>query len=49
MLYSKFLLVIYFIYSNVYMSLFSQFIPPSPFPTDNHKSVFYICDSISVT
>ena len=21
------------------MSLFSQFIPPSPFPTDNHKSV----------
>ena len=33
MLYSRFFLVIYFIYSNVYRSiLISQFIPPPPSP-----------------
>ena len=48
MLYSKPLLVIYFIYSSVYISIpISQFIP-SPLPPGSHKFVFYICDSISV-
>ena len=49
MLYSRSLLVIYFMYSSVYMSIpISHFIPPLPFPPDIHKFVFYICDSISV-
>ena len=49
MLYSKFLLVIYFIYSSMYVSAqVSQFIPLSlPFLLGNHKFIFYICDSIS--
>ena len=43
MLYSSSLLVTCFIYSGGYTSLpISQFIP------DNHKLVFYICDSTSV-
>ena len=45
--YSRFILVTYFIYSSVYMSIpITQFIPP--FPSDNHKFVFYICEFISV-
>ena len=48
MLYSRLLLVIYFIYNSVYKSVStSQFIPPT-LPPDNHKFVFYICDSTSV-
>ena len=51
-LYSRFLLVTYFIYNSVYMSIpVSQFIllpTPSPFPFGTRKIVFYICDSVSV-
>ena len=47
-LYSRSLLVIYFIYSSVYMSIpISQFIPP-PLPPSNDEFVFYICESIPV-
>ena len=47
--YGRFLLVIYFMYSNMYMSIpISQSIPAPPFPNSNHKFVFYICDSILV-
>ena len=39
-------LIIYFICSSMHMSIsVSQFISP-PFPSNNHKFVFYICDSI---
>ena len=49
LLYSRSLLVTYFIYSSVYMSIpIFQFIPPSSLPPSNHKIVFYICNSISV-
>ena len=44
-LYSKFLLIIYFIYSSMYIS---QFIPPYPLSPGNPKCVFYICASTSV-
>ena len=48
-LHSRSLLVTYFIHSSVYVSIpISQFIPLPPFPSGNHKFVFYICDSISV-
>ena len=50
-LYSRFLLVIYFIHISVYMSiLISQFIPPPPPPLSPlgvHMFVLYICVSIS--
>ena len=47
-LYNRFSLVIYFIYSSVYMSIpISQFIPTLPSPLVNHKIIFYVCDSIS--
>ena len=53
-LYSKFLLVIYFIHVGVYMSIpISQFIPPPPPPATPlsplgvHTFVLYICVSIS--
>ena len=52
-LYSRFLLLIYFIHISVYMSIpISQFIPPpnSPppaFPLGVHTFVLYICVSIS--
>ena len=44
------LLLVYFMYSSVYMSIpISHFIPLLPhFPPGNHKFVFYIGDSISV-
>ena len=49
MLYSRSLLVIYFIYCRVYVSIpISQFIFPTPFPFGNHKFAFYVCGSISV-
>ena len=41
------LLVIYFLYSRMYLSVsISQFIPPCPLPPRNHKFVFYICNSV---
>ena len=47
-LYIRSLLLIYFIYSSMYMSVpVSQLIPLLPFPLGIHKFVFYICDSIS--
>ena len=53
-LYSRFLLVIYFIHTSVYMSIpTSQFIPPPPPPAPPlsplgvHTFVLYICVSIS--
>ena len=47
-LYNRFSLVIYFIYSSVYRPIpISQFIPTLPSPLVNHKVIFYICDSIS--
>ena len=53
-LYSRFLLVIYFIHISVYMSIpISQFIPPPPppplplSPLGVHTFVLYICVSIS--
>ena len=49
-LYSRFLLVIYFIHISVYMSIpISQFIPPPPplSPLGVHMFVLYICLSIS--
>ena len=49
MLYSGSLLVIYFTYSSVCISIpFSQFIPPAPFLPGNQTFAFYIYDSISV-
>ena len=46
---SRFLLVIYFTHSNVYMSIpIFQFITPSTFSPGNHRFSLYICDSISV-
>ena len=49
MLYSRSLLVIYFIFGSVYMSIpISQLIPPPSLPLGSHKFAFYICDSISV-
>ena len=45
MLYSRFVLVIYFIHSSVYMSIHTIYPSPS-FPPGNHKFVFYICDSV---
>ena len=48
-LYSRFLLVIYFIHIGVHMSIpIFQFIPPHPLAPGNHKVIFYICNSISV-
>ena len=48
-LYSRFLLVIYFIHISVYMSIpISQFFPPPPpSPLGVHIFVLYICVSIS--
>ena len=49
MIYSRFLLVIYFICSRVYMLVpISQFIPLSStcFPFGNHRVVFEICESV---
>ena len=53
-LYSRFLLVIYFIHISVYMSIpISQFIPPPPaphpatYPLGVHTFVLYICVSTS--
>ena len=52
-LYSRFLLVIYFIHISIYMSIpISQFIPPPPTPLPLsshgvHTFVLYICVSIS--
>ena len=47
-LYSRSLLLFYFKYSNVYMSIpNSQFIPLPPLPFGNHKFVFYVCESVS--
>ena len=44
--YSKFPLALYFTYVNLYVStLLSQFIPPSPSPTES-TSVLYVCISI---
>ena len=50
MLYSRSLLVIYFIYSSLNMSIpSSQFILPHlPFSSSNYKFNFYICNSTSV-
>ena len=49
MLYSRFLLILCFIYSNVYMTVqVSQFVPPPPYLLGNHKLVFYIWNSVSV-
>ena len=45
-LYSRFLLVTYFVYSSEYKSIF-QFLSP-PLNSDNNKFVFYICNSVSV-
>ena len=46
-LYSRFLLVIYFVYSRVSMSVpISQFIPRTPFLLGNRKFVFYICCTV---
>ena len=45
--YSRFLLVIYFVYSIVYMSTTIFHFIPSPSPLGNQKYIFYICDSIS--
>ena len=43
-IYNRSLLIIYFIYSSVYMSVpISQFIPP-PFTLHNYMHVFCICD-----
>ena len=48
-LYCSFLLVIYFVYSNVYMSTSaSKFILSPPLPPGNHKFVFCICNSVSL-
>ena len=49
-LYSRPLLVIYFIYSSIYWHIQSQspnFSLFPPFPPGNHKFVFYMYDSIS--
>jgi len=48
-LHSRSLLVIYFIYKSVYMSIpTSQFIPLSLLNPGNPKLIFYICKSVSV-
>ena len=48
-LYSMFLLVFYFMYSGVYMSIpVFPFIPPLPLYSGNHELVFEICNPISV-
>ena len=46
-LYSRSLLVIYFIYS-MYVNPNLSIYPSPPLPPGNHKFVFYICGSISV-
>ena len=47
-LYSRSLLLFYFKYSNMYMSVpNSQFIPLLPLPFGNHKFVFCVCESVS--
>ena len=49
MLYSRSLLVIYFIHSNVHISVpIFQFIPPPSLPSGNHMFLFYICNFICV-
>ena len=48
MLYSRFLLVICFIYSSVYMLIPISRLSLPPSPPGNHKIVFYICNSISI-
>ena len=48
MLYVKFLLVIYFIHSSMYMSIPISIYPSPPLPPGNDKFVFYICNSISI-
>ena len=46
-LYIRFLLAIYFIYSSAYMSIpISQLIPP-PYPLGIHMFILYVCVSIS--
>ena len=48
-LYRRSFLVVYFIYSCVYMSIpITQLTSPHSFSPSNYKFVFYICSSISV-
>ena len=47
-LYSKTLLFIYFIYSNVYLLIPNSKFILSPFPFGNHKFIFCVCESVSV-
>ena len=47
-LHSRFLLVIYFIYSSVYMAIPVYQCIPLPITPNNHKLVFCIRDSTSV-
>ena len=51
MLYSRSLLVVYNMYSRVYISVLvyprTRISPSLSFPPGNHKTVFFICDSVS--
>ena len=47
-LFSKFLLVIYFMYGNVYLQIPYSLSLHTTFPFDNLKFVFYVCVSDSV-
>ena len=48
MLYGRFLLVICYIYSSVYMLIPTSWFILAHFPFGNHKFVFYVCGSISI-
>ena len=50
MLYSKFLLLIYFIYSNLYLLIpYPWFVAALfPLPFGNHRFIFYVCEFVSV-
>ena len=51
LLYSRSLLFIHPIYNNLHLLIpnSQSILPPLPLPLGNHKSVLYVCESVSVS